>query len=137
MIVYSIFVIVGVLLLAGAITALKRSLRFLKTAERSVGTVVQVVEKQDDNDGTLYYPVYEFPTSANETVTYRHNTSSSNAMWQVGEKTTFIFEPGNPASARFLSYWGIFSWPLGLLAVAVNLVIIGGGYFLLRGYYGG
>ena len=134
MVLYLIFITVGVLLLIGAFIELKRKLAFVKSGERSVGTVVELVEKKDD-DGTIYYPVFEFKTANNETITYRHGSGSSTARWAVGQEAAFIFEPGKPETARFLNYWGIYWWPLSLLAVAIDLLLIGAGYFLLRGYF--
>lgn len=136
MIVYSIFVIVGILLLIAAVAALKRSLRFVRAGERAEGIVVRVAEVEDA-DGNLYYPVFEIPTQAHGTITYRHGTSSSPANWEVGDKAVFIFDPARPESVTFLRYWRVFGWPLSLMAVAVDLLVVGGGYFLLRGYFGG
>ncbi|WP_346317714.1 DUF3592 domain-containing protein [Chitinophaga sp. YIM B06452] len=136
MLIYLIFIIVGVLLLAFALLDLKGRLKFVKNAERSVGTVSRVAERKDD-DGTYYSPVFEINTSQNETITYRHGTSSSSPRWQVGQEAVFIYEPGKPDTARFLDYWDIFWFPLCVLAVAVDLLVIGCGYFLLRGYFGG
>jgi hypothetical protein len=42
--------------------------------------------------------------------------------------------PGKPETARFLNYWVIFWWPLTLLAISVDLLLIGAGYYLLAGY---
>jgi regulator of protease activity HflC (stomatin/prohibitin superfamily) len=135
MIIYLIFIIVGGLLLAGAIVALKSRLTFVKGGERAVGTVVQLVESKD-SEGTFYFPVFDIPTRQHETITYRHWTGSSSVEWQIGETKAFIFEPGKPDTVRFFNYWGIFWWPLSLMALAVDLLVIGGGYFLLRGYFG-
>ncbi|TWF33875.1 hypothetical protein FHW36_11165 [Chitinophaga polysaccharea] len=135
MIIYLIFIVVGALLLAAALAALKGKLDFVKNGERVLGTVVQLVEKKDD-EGTWYVPVFDIHGRQQETITSRHDTASSSAEWQIGEKAAFIFEPGKPDTLRFLSYWEIFGWSLSLLAVAVDLLLIGAGYFLLRGYWG-
>lgn len=135
MIIYLIFITVGGLLLAGALVELRNKLTFVKDGERAVGTVVQLVEKED-SEGTFYFPVFDIPTRQHEIITYRHSSGSSAAQWQIGETIAFIFEPGKPDTVRFLNYWRIFWWPLSLMAVALDLLVIGGGYFLLRGYFG-
>lgn len=135
MIVYLIFIVVGVLLLAGALVSLRGRLTFLKSGERVLGTVVQLVEKKDD-EGTWYVPVFDISGGQFDTITHRHDTTSSSAEWQLGEKAAFIFEPGKPDTLRFLSYWEIFGWSLSLLAVGIDLLLIGIGYFLLGGYFG-
>ncbi|HEY9259929.1 DUF3592 domain-containing protein [Chitinophaga sp.] len=134
MILYLIFIIVGGLLLAGALAALKNKLTFVKDGERAVGTVVQLVERRDD-EGTFYFPVFDIHTRRHETITYRYSTGSSSMQWQIGETRVFIFEPGNPDTVRFLNYWGLFGWPLSLMAIALDLLVIGSGYFLLSGYF--
>lgn len=134
MITYLIFIVVGALLLASALTSLKGRLAFVKNGERALGTVVQLIERKDDED-TWYVPVFDIQGRQQETITYRHDGASSSAGWQLGEKAAFIFEPGKPDTVRFLSYWKIFGWSLSLLAVAVDLLLIGGGYFLLGGYF--
>jgi len=135
MTIYLIFIIVGCLLLTGALMALKGRLAFAKGAERAVGTLVQLVEGKGD-DEKLYYPVFEIHTRQHGIITYRHTTAYSFPKWRIGETATFILEPGKPYTARFLKYWTVFWWPLTLMAVAVDLLVIGGGYFLLRGYVG-
>ena len=134
MTIYLIFITVGILLLTGAIKELKRKLAFVKNGERSVGAVVELGEKKED-DGTFYYPVFEIKTGNHETITYRHGSGSSRAIWAVGQEAAFIFERGKPETVRFLNYWAIFWWPLSLLAVAIDLLLIGAGYFLLQGYF--
>ncbi|MBC9909729.1 DUF3592 domain-containing protein [Chitinophaga varians] len=135
MIIYLIFIVVGGLLLAGALLDLKGRLAFVKGSERAVGTVVRLAESTD-TEGTFYAPVFDIPTSLDEIITYRHATAASSPEWEIGETAVFIFEPGKPDTLRFLSYWTIFWWPLCLVGVAVDLLVIGGGYFLLYGYFG-
>ena len=134
MILYLIFLVVGGLLLAAAIVALKNRLAFVKSGERAVGTVVQLIETKDE-EGISYLPVFDIPTRQHKTITYKHPQTSSQDKWQPGKTATFIFEPGKPDSVQTLNYWGIFWWPISLLVVAVDLLIIGSGYFLLRGYF--
>ncbi|WP_212004713.1 DUF3592 domain-containing protein [Chitinophaga sp. HK235] len=136
MILYLILVIVGGLLLFCAVRSLIGRLAFVKGGERAVGTVVQLVEKKDDEGTCYFYPVFDIHTRQQKTITYRHGTGSSPAAWQVGETAAFIFEPGKPYTVRFVNFWGLFWWPLSLMALAVDLLMIGGGYFLLYRYFG-
>ncbi|NML40365.1 hypothetical protein HHL17_24420 [Chitinophaga sp. G-6-1-13] len=135
MIIYLILVVVGSLLLVGAVSALRGRLAFVKNGERSTGTVVQIVEKKDE-DGLYYYPVFDIPSRKHETITYTHTTGSSSPTWQIGDTAAFIFTPGKPDTLLVLKFWEIFWWPLILIAVAADLLMIGGGYFLMRGYFG-
>ncbi len=135
MIVSLIFLIVGTLLLLAALSNLKRKLALMKTGERTIGTVVEQQEKKDD-DGTYYYAVFEMYTPLLNKVTYSSSTGHSSAStWAVGKTAPFIIESGKPETARFLSYWSVFGWPITLLILAMEFLMIGGGYFLLRDYF--
>ena len=135
MIIYFIFLIAGGLLLRGALVALRSRLTFVKNGERSVGTVVQIIESKD-SEGTYYFPVFEINSRLHETVTYKPGTAYSTSWWKIGDTAAFIFEPSKPDTVRPLNYWRIFWWPLSLMAVAIDLLVIGAGYFLLYGYFG-
>lgn len=135
MIVYLIFIIVGLLLFIGAVARMISKFQFLRNAERAIGTLVRLVEKTDD-EGTVYYPVFEIPTQNNDTITYSMSVGFSHPNWQVGQTASFIFESGKPETVRFLKYWNVFGGSLILLALALDLLVIGGGYFLCKGYFG-
>ncbi|MBC9932724.1 DUF3592 domain-containing protein [Chitinophaga qingshengii] len=135
MIICLIFIIVGGLLLASSSAMLRNGLAFVRQGERAVGTIVELVEERDE-DGTFYFPVFDIPDSRYQTITYKHTVGSSRARWQMGDTAMFIFEPGKPDTVKLLSYRGIFGWPLLLLAVAVDLLVVGAGYFLYQGYFG-
>jgi|GEM_PF-4578210 len=60
MIIYLIFLIVGGLMLTAAVLNLKKELALLKGGERAVGTVVEMVERIEE-DGPVYFPVFEIP----------------------------------------------------------------------------
>ncbi len=134
MIIHSIILIVGILLLVFGIAELKRRLAFVKNSERSVGRVVQLKEKKDD-EGTYYYPVFEIHTRKREVMTYVLGTGTSPTSWKLGQEAVFIFDPEQPESIRMLRYWVVFGWPLSLLAVAVDILLIGIGYFAWYVYW--
>ncbi|MGX5820185.1 DUF3592 domain-containing protein [Chitinophaga lutea] len=135
MIIYLMFLIVGGLLMYFAIRDLRGRLSFLKNGERSLGTVVRIAEREDD-EGTLYSPVFEIPTRDRQVISYQERTASTSPRWRVGDQVTFVFEPGKPETVRFVSYWKIFWWPVCLLAAGVDMLIVGGGYFIVREWIG-
>ncbi|RAJ77360.1 hypothetical protein CLV59_107127 [Chitinophaga dinghuensis] len=135
MIVCLIFLIVGGFLLIGAISNLLGKLALMKTAERTIGTVV-ALEERIDEEGSAYYAVFEMHTPLLNKVTYRSSTGHSSAtVWPIGKTAPFIIESGKPETARFLNYWSVFGWSMILLVLAIDLLVIGGGYFLLRDYF--
>lgn len=136
MIIYSIFIIVGSLLLAAAIAGMKNRLAFLKKGERVEGTVVEL-EKREDEDGAFYYPVFEIYTSQRKKITYKHTGGSAFPTWKIGATRNFVFIPGKPETVWHLSYGKFFAWPLTLMVLGADLLVIGTGYFLLSGYFNG
>jgi hypothetical protein len=104
-------------------------LAFLKKSERSVATVIEMVTVSD-SDGSTYKPVFKFKTALGQEIIHRHNTSSSPPTWKVGEETTIAYELDNPSRARLLTYFGTFSWTIVLMAIAMPMIVIGGGYYL-------
>lgn len=135
MVIYLIVVIIGALLFMSAVARLKSKLAFVKNGERATGTIVRVDEKINE-DGTYYYPVFDIPSAKHGIMTYSHSTGRSTPVWQVGDTAAFIFMPGKPDTVRFLKYTEIFWGPMLLLATAADLLLIGGGYFLIRGLFG-
>ncbi|WP_291911972.1 DUF3592 domain-containing protein [Chitinophaga sp. CB10] len=136
MILYAIFLLVGALLLVAGIKELQRKLNFARKAERAMGKVIKLDEHCDQEGVTVYYPKFEIPTTGHGIITYRSSTGYGPEKYQVGQMVHFIFDPAKPETAQYLSTWRIFGAPLCLLALAVDLLLIGAGYFLLRGYIG-
>lgn len=126
---YSITLNIGILLLAISLFLLKETLVFLKTTERAVGTAIEII-RTGDSDGPRYKPVFSFKTNTNQEVTYRHIVASSPPGWQIGDKATIAYNANNPSVARLLTYFGVFHWSIVLMAIAMPLLVIGGGYYL-------
>jgi hypothetical protein len=129
---YLILLILGIILLAASVFAIKRLLVFIRAGERAEGMLTRYEEKEDD--GSIFYtPVFEFKTLDNREVVYRYPVSRSPAMWSIGRKEIFIYNPDNLNSVRLLNF-SILSWAIILMAVAMALIVTGGGYYLLQGY---
>lgn len=135
MIICLILIVLGGLLLVRAVAMLKNGLAFARQGVQAEGTIVEFIEERDE-DGTFHFPVFDIPGGRNQTITYKHNVGSSGSRWQMGDTAMFIFEPGKPDTVKLLSYQGLLEWPLILLAVAVDFLVVGGGYFLYQGYFG-
>ena len=128
---YSITLTTGIILLVISLFILKESLAFLRTSERAIGTVIEL-EKIDGSDGDTFKPIFKFKTSLNQEITYRHISSSNPPGWEVGEEAIIAYDPNNPSVARLLTYFGTFSWSIVLMAIAMPLIVIGGGYHLAQ-----
>ncbi len=130
---YSITLVVGIILIVFAIILLNRSLSFLRNSERTIATVIEL-ERNNAFDGDTYNPIFKFKTSLGKEVIYKHFVSSSPATWYIGETATVVYDPGDPSDAKLLTYFGAFSWTIVLMAIAMPLIVIGGGYFLSQSF---
>ncbi|WP_369681672.1 DUF3592 domain-containing protein [Ferruginibacter sp. HRS2-29] len=90
-----------------------------------------MIEKTD-SDGTSYTPIFRFKTNANREVTFRYPFSTAPSSWEVGDETTIVYDMNNPSSAKVLTYFGVFSWTVALMAIAMPLIVIGGGYYVAQ-----
>lgn len=103
------------------------SLRFLKNADRAIATVIEI-ETISDSDGSTYKPVFRFKTRFNEEKVYRRPYSSSPAGWKVGDEATLAYDANNPDNVKLITYFGSFGLSMVLMAIAMPLIIIGGGF---------
>jgi hypothetical protein len=126
---YNITFATGIILLLISLYILKGSLAFLRNNKRATATVIEMLTVKD-SDGDTYKPVFKFKTESKEEVIFKSSTSSRPPAWHVGEETTIIYDPSNPSSARLMTYFGMFSWSIILMAIAMPMIVIGGGYYL-------
>ncbi|NLR81035.1 DUF3592 domain-containing protein [Chitinophaga eiseniae] len=124
---YKLYLLTGVVLLAVSLYKFKQSIDFIRRSERTVGTVISM----EDIDGA-YSPVFAVKTKENGQIIYHHAAASHPPAWDIGEEATFLYDPGSPHSATMMSYFWLFNWAILFLAVAIPLIIVGAGYYLLR-----
>ena len=127
--VYNIVLAIGCIILAISIFTLKRSLSFLKTSERAVAKVIEV-ERVSGNDGDTWKPVFKFKTSLNKEIIYRYPVSSSPPSWKLDDEATVAYDPNDPNEVKILTYFGSFGLSVVLMAIAMPLIVIGGGYYV-------
>ena len=128
---YSITLAVGVTLLIISLLTLKKSLAFLRSSNRAIATVIEL-ERISDSDGTSYKPVFKFKAATGQEVIYKQSSSSNPPGWEVGEEATIAYDANNPNEARLLTYFGAFSWTIVLMALAMPMLVVGGGYYLAQ-----
>jgi len=124
---YKLCLLTGFILLTVSLYKLKQSLDFIRRSEQAIGTVTSL----EESDGA-YSPVFAVKTKESGEIIYHHAAASKPADWAVGEEAIFLYDPGNPDSARMKSYFWLFDWAIVLMALAIPLMIAGGGYYLLN-----
>ena len=129
-------IIIGAIILAFALADFQRSIVFIKRGQWVEGAVIELIETQGEDD-IYYHPLFEITTGENEKITYEGVNGSAPPAWKIGQKAPFIYVAGESPALKRLRYWSVFGRPLLLLAIAVDLIVVGAGYFLLMGYFGG
>ena len=132
-IVYLILLSVGLLIFTIAIVLLMRTRNFLKSAYTADAVVTELV-LSDSNDGDTWAPIFHFTTNKGQEVNYRYGISSSPPGWKVGDHEKVLYDPYNPEDAKVITYFGLFAPTIILLAIAMPLLIIGGGYYVAMPY---
>ncbi|MEO5682564.1 MAG: DUF3592 domain-containing protein [Chitinophagaceae bacterium] len=130
---YTITLAVGLLLLVVALSKLQKTLSFLKMSERATGTVIEL-ERVKDSDGDTFKPIFKFETKNHQQIIHRHIGSSNPSSWSVGDEVMIAYDSADPSEARVLTYFGTFSWTIILGAIAMPLIIVGGGYYVSLSY---
>ena len=130
---YAITLLIGVMFFVLSLVMFNQSVQFLRTGSRATATVIRL-ESSSSKKRSSVYPIFSFRTLTNQEITYIHNVSSSPPAWKIGEQTTVVYELNNPNNLKLLTYFGAFGWAIGLMAVAMPLLVIGGGYYLLQSF---
>lgn len=130
---YAITLTIGIIILIISLFLLKKSIAFIRNGEHAIATVIELKENKD-SDGTTYYPIFKFTTANNEEIIYKYNASTSPPSWSIGEHATIAYDSNNPKRAKLLTYFGAFIWTVVLMAIAMPLIVIGGGYYIAQSF---
>jgi hypothetical protein len=128
---FSIFLVVGVLLLGVAGVVAVRTVQFLGGANSATGEVVELVPHRSSKGGTTWSPVVSYTVNG-EVHRLEGSYSSNVLMYEVGERVTVRYEPGNPGEARIDGWLGTWLLPTILGGIGVVFGAVGGGFLLVR-----
>lgn len=104
-----VFAVIGLAMLVGAIWSFTSTREFLATAVTTEGVVTEMVRSRS-SDSTTYSPVVEFTTESGELIEHSSTSGSNPPSYDVGEKVTVYYQPGQPHRAKisgFFSLWGL------------------------------
>jgi len=125
----AIFTIVSFALLGGALYAYQSQKKFLSEAVASTGTVTALEYSRSRKGGGSYYPVVEFRTSEGTSYTFRSESGSKPAAYDVGEEVEVRYDPRNPFEAKLTGFWNL--WGLAVLFAGLGSVFAGIGAGML------
>ncbi len=118
-----LFAGVGVVMLLVASVTYQSERRFVTSALRVGGTVVEL-ERQSSSDGSgSWYPIVQFETESGAPTRFRARVGSNPPSWEVGEAVEVLYLPNDPDSARLA---GFFSLYIGTFVTGLLALIFGG-----------
>jgi hypothetical protein len=128
LLVFSIFFVIGLGLLAGSYLTALHTRHFLETAVMAQGVVVEnlyVHDERSNNSRTRrsswsYYPRIRFQTTDGHEINFVSNVGSNPPSYAVNERVAVLYDPQQPYSASlnsFASLWGA-TVALGIAGVA-------------------
>jgi hypothetical protein len=125
----------GLLILALSVFLLVNRVQLLKQGTITLATVTELLEEKDSDGNIQYRPVFRFTTHSNEVITFKHPTTSRPPAFSVGEEVNIVYNEIDPREPIVLTYFYSFGWAVMLAAVAMPMIVIGGGYFWAREFF--
>ncbi|MFM9842727.1 MAG: DUF3592 domain-containing protein [Dongiaceae bacterium] len=111
----SIFLLVGIGLLAAAVYCFVATWQFIGGAVTADGVVVALEERWDsDHSDYTYYPRVAFETEDRRKFEFTSDTGSRPAAFDIGEPVRVLFDPARPGAARIDSFLQLWLLPLVL-----------------------
>jgi hypothetical protein len=97
---------------------------FNRKAAKATGQIIQMLEKKDHDNDTVFYPVFSFSDSKGEGHTIYSTWGSFPPAYSVGEKVNVLYSPKNPKDAKIESFFSLWGWSAITGIIAVGDLII-------------
>lgn len=123
-IVFIIFLVVGLGIMAGGGFFYKDAKKFLESSEEAQGVVLRNEYSRSGDSGS-YYPIIKYETGSGQEVTFRGNVGSSPASYSPGEKVDVLYKSEKPTNARIKSFMGLWALPTFLSIFGAVFALIG------------
>ena len=134
-----IFVAIAMVDLTITVLVYRHAQSFIQTASRAQATITKLVERKDDDHGTMYYPVFTFIDSTGQVKEIYSSSGSFPPAYQVGEKVNVLYPPADPKHAKIDGFWELWLWPVLLGTFALMWLFVATLLFVVRfviGRYG-
>lgn len=120
-----VFVIISVIIVAIAAHTAADERRFVSTAQKAKGMVVNLLTERHDNK-TRYRPEVQFTAPDGQQIKFRSSMSSSPPAYREGESVGVLFDPANPRKAEIDSFKTLWMGPLIAGLMGLLFLVIGG-----------
>jgi hypothetical protein len=121
-----LFGAIGLVLLAVATFVHARERRFIRSAARATGTVVDLSRGRGSEGGSVYYPVIAFRTAAGDSVTFVSNAGSNPPSREVGERVEVLYDPAQPRTAYTSGFFTLHIGSFVFTLLGVIFTAVGG-----------
>ena len=94
------FVALGLLFVGLALFFFLRTRKFLETAVKTTGTILDLAESSGSEGGTVYQAIVQFTTADGTAVTWQESMASNPPAGQPGDQLPMRYDPTDPNDAR-------------------------------------
>ncbi len=120
---FALLPIGAVILLAVSIWYGYSSYQFVSNGVKVEATVVRLESSSSADSGITYSPVFRYTVDGVD-YEYESVNSSSPPTHEVGEVSTLLYNPNNPAKARENSFWELWLMPIILCPASIMMLML-------------
>ncbi|HRQ24339.1 MAG TPA: DUF3592 domain-containing protein [Anaerolineales bacterium] len=113
----------AVIMLGVSIWYTYSSYMFYSNGVQVEGTVVRLESSSSADSGITYSPVFRYTVDGVD-YEYESVNSSNPPTHRVGDVTTLLYDPDNPAKARENSFWELWLIPVILCPVSIMMLML-------------
>jgi len=123
-----VFLGIGVLLLLVAALLWNDTRSFLARARETSGEVIELREVRDNDGGSsTWKPVVRFTAGNGRNITFASSFSSNPAPYDVGERVSVLYLPGEPDEARIRGFGSLWLGATIVGGIGAVFTLIGAG----------
>jgi hypothetical protein len=117
--------LMGIVILVIGLRIAKKRQQQLKSTKRVKGTVLRMVQEEDDINSSLYYPVVKFTTAKKEPVIKRYHIGKAYTSYSEGMTVTIFYNKNDPGDFFIdnvrAEYGGVALIVIGIITVVMSI----------------
>lgn len=131
------FIIAMSILFFTTVSEIKTIKNLNKNGLLTTGIVIdyktKISENSDRKKSIIHYPIFEFKTQENQTITLQSNFGTSNRRFGIGERVEIIYDRYNPKTAREASF--LAKWFAIIILTVFNLIFLVMFFVVIRKFF--
>ena len=129
------FALLGIVLTPIGIMWWQNVRHFVQTAEKTEGTVIELVESRGSKGTRFYSPVVEYTDRFGQRQELRSSMGTSPPRFSVGDKVQILYDQNDPDSAKINHWLHLYIFPLLCLFMAFNGIVMAIGMFVVPRFF--